>query len=320
MQHDAWFFVGIFAFIFLIWAATGGPTHPISFAGPFLSSPAPLGTGTYIGLPKAPFGLGDSDVELGNPDTGSGTTYNPGTGTTVTGGGSLAGVNFGPPSPYRGQVTLSHYITGAGSANPNNEYVTVSLASSANAPVTLTGWTLESEASGNAATIPAGTEVPTSGSVQALEPITLKPGDKAVIDSGPSPIGGSFRENECIGYFAQYQTFIPQLSNSCPTPTSEMIAHYPTYIRDTSCVSYIQKVPACTLQITPPAGMSTACAQVLQNYLSYGGCVQAHQNDTRFKGTTWRVYLGRSNAMWRKQYEVVKLIDSSGKTVDAFSY
>lgn len=318
MQHDAWFFIGIFVFIFLIWVATGGPTHPISFAGPYLSQPAPIGTGTYIGLPKAPFGLGNSDVELPNPDTGTGGSYtDSSTGAT---GGTLNNVSFGPPSSYRGQLTLDHYISGAGSANPGSEYVTLSLSSSAKAPVTISGWSLESDASGAASTIPAGTEVPLSGTIQALQQITLRPGDRAIIVSGSSPIGASFRENKCIGYFAQYQSFAPQLSNNCPAPTDEMQRYYTQYIRDTSCINYVHTLSACTLQITPPAGVSTACANFLTQYLSYNGCVSAHQNDTNFKGTTWRVYLGRTTALWRTRYEVVKLIDNNGKTVDAFSY
>jgi hypothetical protein len=321
MQHDAWFFVGVFAFIFLIWVGTGGPSHPISFAGPYLSSPSPIGSGTYIGLPKAPFGLGTSDVELTNPedDIDGGSTGSTGS-ANLTGGSSLDNVDFGPPSPYRGEVTMSHYVSGAGSANPDDEYITITLASSATAPVTISGWSLESDASGNAATIPEGTAVPTSGNIEALQPIILNPGNEAILISGQSPIGASFRENECIGYFAEYQPFEPALSTSCPTPTSELIKNYPEYIRDTACINYIKTLPACTLEITPPVGLSTACDQVLENDLSYNGCVTEHQNDTGFNGTTWRVYLGRTAAMWRTQYEVVKLIDNTGKTVDAFSY
>ena len=322
MQHDAWFFIGVFAFIFLIWVATGGPTHPISFAGPFLSAPSPLGTGTYIGLPRSPFGVGNSDVQLPNPDTGSSYTPDNGIGgsATLTGGGSLAGVDFGPPSSYRGEVTMSHYVTGSGSTNPDNEYIELSLASNAHGPVTISGWSLESGASGNAVTIPNATAVPMSGSIQALQPIILNPGDRAIIASGESPIGASFRENECIGYFAEFQQFTPQLPDSCPSPTNELIAQYPGYIRDTACINYVKTLPACTLEITPPVGLSTACEQVLENYLSYNGCVQAHLNDVGFNGTSWRIYLGRTTPFWRTQHEIVKLLDKTGKTVDAFSY
>ncbi len=312
-MHDAWFFIGVFVFIFIIWIATGGPTHPISFSGPFLSAPSPLGSGTYIGLPHAEFGIGNSNVQLPNPDTG-------GSYSSVTSGTTLSGVSFGPPSSYRGLVTLSHYVSGA-AGDPQQEYVTISLSSDATSPVTLSGWSLESDATGNSVVIPEGTEVPMSGSIQALQPVILNPGDQAIVVSGRSPIGASFRENKCIGYFAEYQTFVPELSNSCPAPLDELKQFYgPDYIRDTACIQYVTNLPSCTLSITPPVGVSTACANFLENYLSYNGCVTAHQNDSDFKGTTWRVYLGRSTPMWRSQYEVVKLLDTSGNTVDAFSY
>jgi hypothetical protein len=318
MQHDAWFFIGVFAFIFIIWVATGGPTHPLSFAGPFLSAPSPLGNGTYIGLPHAPFGIGDSDVVLPDSSTESSYTSTGSSGTQLN--TALDNVDFGPPSSYLGEVTMSHYVSGAGSSNPDDEYVTISVASNAPGPVLLSGWSLESSASGNAAIIPAGTAVPMSGSIEALQPITLNPGDKAYVISGVSPIGASFRTNECIGYFAEYQQFSPELPNDCPTPTDELERFYPNYIADVACINYIKTLPACTLEISSPGGLSTACTQILENHLSYNGCVNSHENDPNFNGTTWYIYLGRTTPMWRTQYEVVKLIDSEGKTVDAFSY
>jgi hypothetical protein len=311
MQHDAWFFIGVFAFIFIVWVATGGPAHPISFAGPFLSEPSPLGSGTYIGLPRAPFSIGASDVELVNPDTGGG-----------SGGlGSLQGVDFGTASAYRSEITLSHYVSSAGAHDPEDEYLKLSLSRSAPAPLDISGWKLESAASGNAAMIPEGTEVPTSGTVEALQPVVLQPGDTVIIDSGASPIGGSFRENECIGYFSQYQKFSPPLPNNCPAPSTELERFYgPGYIRDNACITYVATLNRCTLSISPPPGLTTACDNFLENYLSYNGCVDAHQDDSGFKSDTWRVYLGRSNAMWRTKNEVVKLLDQNGDTVDAFSY
>jgi len=319
MQHDAWFFIGVFVFIFLIWIATGGPSHPISFAGPFLSEPSPLGSGSYIGLPRAPFGIGNSDTELINPSNGlGGSSYssNPNNGL-----GALDDVALGTPSPYYGEVYLSHYVSGAGSSNPNNEYVEISLSSSAKAPVTISGFALESAATGNTVIIPKGTEVPMSGTIQALQPIILQPGDTAIVDSGESPIGASFRENECIGYFSEFQQFSPSLPNNCPDPSDELQQFYGAdYIRDNACINYVDTLNRCMIEITPPNGLTTACDNFLENHLSYNGCVQAHQSDSDFKEDTWRVYLGRSNAMWRTKNEVVKLVDPDGDTVDAFSY
>ena len=55
-------------------------------------------------------------------------------------------------------------------------------------------------------------------------------------------------------------------------------------------------------------------------YLNYNGWVAAHQNDTDFKGDTWRAYLGRTTPLWRTKNEIVRLFDINRKTVDAFSY
>ena len=320
MQHDAFFFIGIFVFIFLIWVATGGPTHPIAFTGPTLPLPQPIGGGTYLHLPQAGFGIGNSNVQLQDPLTGTGgDTFTPG--SYSSGGSSLSGISFGPPSQYRGTVTLSHYVSGAGSTNAQNEYLTLYLSSSARGPVAISGWAVVSSATGNGAQIPMGTEIPRSGTVAAIQPIVLNPGDTAILDSGRSPIGASFRENKCIGYFNQFQSFSPSLQNNCPSPTTELQNFYgPNYIRDASCINYVNNLNRCQLALTPPQGLSSSCENFLQGYLNYNGCVNAHQNDLDFRSTTWRIYLGSDTSLWRTKNEVIKLVDASGNTVDAFSY
>lgn len=317
MEHDAWFFIGVFVFIFLVWIATGGPMHPIAFAGPTLSLPGALGGGTYLSLPQATVGGGGTPVSL--PGSSGGGSF-----PNVLGAfqpPTLSGVAFGTPSPYHGIVSMSRYVSGAGSTDPGEEYVQLSVAQNAGVPVDITGWTLESAATGNAAVIPKGTEVPLSGVVNPAQDIVLTPGQQAIIISGRSPIGGSFLDNKCIGYFSDFQSFSPPLPQTCPTPASELSTFYgSTYIRDIACINYVNTIPRCQASLSPPTTVSGACQSFLVTYLNYNGCVAAHQNDADFKGNTWRIYLGRTTPMWRTQYEVVKLLDAQGKTVDAFSY
>ncbi|HUX81155.1 MAG TPA: hypothetical protein VMV38_02450, partial [Candidatus Paceibacterota bacterium] len=188
-------------------------------------------------------------------------------------------------------------------------------------PVDLTGWTLMSSATGNATSIPKGTELPTSGIVNAAQDIVLTPGQRALVISGQSPIGASFRENKCIGYFSTFQKFSPSLPQNCPAPADELTSFYGgNYIRDAACIDYVNTLSRCQVALTPPSGSSSACQSLVVNYFNYNGCVTAHQKDADFSGSTWRIYLGRSNAMWRQTHEVVKLLDSTGKTVDAFTY
>ena len=315
MEHDVWFFIGVFAFIFLVWIATGGPLHPLAFAGPQLSEPGALGGGTYLSLPRAPFSVGGSNASL--PGSSGGSNISSGSGLTTFGGSDL----FGTPSIYHGLVSMSPYVSGAGSTNPENESIEISVSQNAGVPVDLTGWTLSSEATGNATAIPKGTEVPASGIINAAQDIVLSPGEHAIVISGQSPIGASFRENKCIGYFSTFQNFSPALPQNCPAPSDELASFYGSgYIRDAACIDYVNKLSRCQVAITPPVGATSACQSFLTKYLNYNGCVDAHKSDADFAGDTWRIYLGRTNSMWRTRHEVVKLLDAKGNTVDAFSY
>lgn len=316
--HDAWFFIGIFVFIFLIWIATGGPLHPIAFTGPTLAEPGALGGGTYLSLPTAPFSVGSKNVSL--PGSSRGGSFSSG-GSRPPLPTFAGGTVFGEASPYYGLVSMSHYVSGAGSPDPGSEYVEIDVSQNSGVPVDLTGWTLESESTGNAVIIPQGTEVPTSGIVNAAQDIVLAPGERAIVISGQSPIGASFRENKCIGYFSTFQKFSPPLPQNCPVPSDELSSFYGTgYIRDAACIDYVNSLSRCQVVLTPPPGATSACQSFLTNYLNYNGCVNAHRSDADFAGDTWRIYLGRTSSMWRTQHEVVKLLDINGKTVDAFSY
>jgi hypothetical protein len=313
-MHDAWFFIGVFAFIFLIWVATGGPLHPIAFTGPKLAQPGVLGGGTYLQLPRAPYGVGGSNISLPGSSSGENTQNSSET-------PALGGSTFGPLSPYRNIVRMSHYISGAGSADPGNEYIEISVAQNAGFPIDISGWALSSDVTGNIVSIPKGTEVPASGTINAAENIVLTPGTRAMLISGRSPIGASFRENKCIGYFSTFQKFSPPLPQNCPTPSDELSSLYGAgYIRDVACIDYVNKLSRCQVALSPPVTVSGACQNFMVQYLNYNGCVTAHRNDSDFLGDTWRVYLGRTSPLWRANREVVKLLDINRKTVDAFSY
>jgi len=315
-MHDAWFFVGVLVFIFLIWIATGGPTHPISFTGPMLDQPEELGGGTYLQLPRAPFMVNRREVTLrGYSSSGSSNT---GYSNTE---GSLYGISFGPPSTYQGMVTMSHSVSNASSTDPNTEYVKI-LSTRANVPISISNWRLVSAASGKSAFLPLGTTVPTFGVVNPTQNIVLAPGERAQITSGRSPIGVSFRENKCTGYLNTFQEFTPSLPRSCPNPSDELASFYgQNYVRDASCIDYVAKLPRCETVLFPPSRrISATCKSFVLQRLNYNSCVSVHKYDPDFNGDTWHIYIGLTKPLWRGKHEVVKLLDASGKTVDAFSY
>ncbi len=314
MEHDAWFFIGVFVFIFLIWIATGGPLHPIAFSGPRLALPGQLGGGSYLSLPRSPYGIGGTNTALPGSSSGGGSIGSADTSL-------IGGMTFGDVSPYHGIVTMDHSVSGAGSTDPRNEYIEIRVAQDAPVPVDISGWTLLSDASGSSSSIPKGAETPTSGIVNAAQDIVLTAGEQAIVVSGQSPIGASFRENKCIGYFSSFQNFTPSLPLNCPAPSNELASFYGAgYIRDASCIDYVNTLSRCQAALSPPPTVSGMCQSFLVKYLNYNGCLDAHRNDADFNGDTWHIYLGRSDSMWRTQHEVVKLLDTTGKTVDAFSY
>jgi len=304
-MHDAWFFIGIFAFIFVIWFASGGPTRPLSFTGPTLAQPGALGGGTYLQLPRSPFSI--SDIRGSRDDAGSQTSF--------------TGSSFGNLSPHRGLIKVNRSISGVGASNPVNEQLEIRVAQNAGVPIGVSGWTFSSDVSSKVALIPRGTEVPLSGTINATQEIVLSPGMRAIVISGQSPIGASFRENKCIGYFSTFQKFSPALPQNCPTPVSELASFYEgDVVRDVSCTNYVKTLSRCQVALSPPVTVSQTCQNFSIKYFNYNGCVNAHKNDPDFLGDTWRIYLGRTNSLWRTKNEIVRLLDAGGKTVDAFSY
>lgn len=320
MEHDAWFFIGVFVFVFIVWIAVGGPLHPLAFSGPTLAEPQELGGGTYLQFPRAAFSIGRSEVTL--PGSSNGQSIN-GAGSDIP--APVYGIAFGTPSPYRSLVTLSNYVSNASSTS---EYVEISVSQNAGAPVDISGWVLGSGATGNTATIPRGTAVPTSGVVNASQDIVLQPGERAVISSGKSPVGASFRENKCTGYFNTFQKFYPSLPQNCPVASNELSTFYPgiTYIHDPACVDYTSTISRCQIPLTRTAKVNATCQSFLENYLNYNGCVIAHRNDPDFNGTTWHIYLNNVNSkgqtvpLWRATHEFIKLFDANLKTIAQFSY
>ncbi len=294
---DFVFFLGILLVIFAVWVGAGGPERQISFSGPFLRPISTTGTTAEA--------------------YGDGSGYRPIEGTSwipFTGGSGSSNET----SKYRDVVTISRDTTGVTSSDERKEYVVINVSSQASGPISLTGWKLVSTKSGTATGFPQGTEVARSGSVNTLSAIKLNPGDQAIVTSGRSPVGVSFKENMCTGYLAEKQTFTPSLSLQCPSPSQE----FSRFSDDDSdeCQSYIRSFGQCKTEGSQDDNVSRACENFVDDYLNYNGCVDVHKNDPSFSLTTWRIFLGARDELWAQSRETILLIDSSGETVDSLSY
>jgi hypothetical protein len=324
-MNETWFFVGLLVFILVVWIALGGPTRGVSFSFPTISyAPGEAATtsgGGALALPRAPFGVGGASIHLPDIYAGIGGSGAPGSGSSkplIT----VPGVVLPALSTYSGRVRLGSVVN-ASSSDATSEYLRLSVVDDRGPSIDITGWQLISGATYKNAFIPRGTLLPASGVVNATSDIVLDPGDSAIIVSGTSPVGGSFRESTCTGYFGSTQAFTPPLAASCPSAADDLAAYYGTpYIHDPSCIDYARTLPRCRIPVSGTGNLTLTCQDFLDTYMNYTGCVAAHQNNADFASKTWRIYLGRStkNPLWRSTHEVVELLDRNGLLVDALSY
>jgi len=317
MRADALLFIGILVFIFIVWIAMGGTAHPISFSGPV----TPRATGissTTGGFSLRSFG-GSGTVSNQQVESDLNKVQQ---GVVDLQENYVESQRFGTPSVYKGLVTIHHSIGPLMSEDPDTEYLTISVSSRApEAGIDVSGWSVEGEAEGKSFSIPEGVNLPHLGDVNQNEPVVLAPGQTAIITVGDSPVGMSFRENMCTGYFDQFQDFSPPIQHLCPSPTTDFNRFYlgdPKKLD--ACHAYIQSVHSCTVPLDTPSGLGSDCNQFIDQYLNYNGCVDAHTGDKGFFGNEWRVYVGRGSDFFTKDHDTVKLLDTSGNTVDLLTY
>lgn len=225
--------------------------------------------------------------------------------------------NFDNPSPYFGLVEIRQ--AAAMTQSPNGQYI--ELQATGGTAVSISGWALESAASGARVTIPEAAALFRMGSVNAVEPIKLTPGGRAVVITGPSPVGVSFQENKCTGYLGTLQPFVPELPAQCPLPLAAIPRTASNEARlGSSCFDYLATLPPCTFPSNPPNTLGAACRAEIQNTLSYNGCVQQQKNTPGFSSHTWRVYLAWGKPLWSVGNDIIRLLDDRGRIVNVLNY
>ncbi len=223
-------------------------------------------------------------------------------------------------SEYNGIVDMQFI---SHSTDPAQEYIVIHINSSTKS-IPVTGWKIKSLASGTSVTIPKGSYLYFSGVVNGEQDIYLTGNDTLYLVTGISPNGANFKVNKCSGYLNQFQTFTPYLGGYCPAPRNEDLSSIPRTGYNDTCFDYIDNMPSCRIQTDAlPAGYgkwSSECTDFIYKKINYPSCVDAHKGDKDFYQPEWRVYLKRSETLWKNSREDVVLLDQYGKIVDEIKY
>ncbi|CAN5712824.1 hypothetical protein BH11PAT2_BH11PAT2_08910 [soil metagenome] len=313
MRSDAILFAAIFIFIFILWVYTGGPTHPISFAGPYLTPVTNVGGESQAYGPKTGSlgGAVSKTTFWGNWSAGWGTSNSNSTNTSA-------------PDPSRSPSTGKIYIDGGsshlGNGGASQEYVTLRASSNISSPISITGWQLVSKNSGTHTVIRQGTPIVRQSTAG---PITLKANDQAIISTGASSEGASFKETKCTGYLNQRDnSYYPQLSEyTCPSPINDLDSYQSgSPVQYNQCADYVRGLQGCRTGDVTSVNLASWCESFITNQLTYNGCVRAHQDDTNFYSNTWRVFQGSGTPLWRSRGDTITLLDQNLLVVDQYSY
>ena len=319
---DLWWFVAIMIALWILWYATGGPSRPESWRGPFIEPPAPIGTGEI-------YGVGHADSSSLATPPASDSQFN-----------GWEERPLSARSPWYGQVSINDG-NGAYEIQPGKEYIELTASYSNLAPINITGWQLVNNPARHnpvgVAVIPSAVKLFTSAGASTWGPIILRPGDRAVVITGRPlslsywPIQQSFRFNKCVGYLDEEfknADITPSLRTRCPRPADEPgVATLPD-----KCYDFVRSMSSCHEPefeenregINRVDGqiddLTNQCRLYIQDHFNYNACVKWHEQDSDFYGDEWRVYLNRTWDMWAENRELITLYDQSGKIVAEESY
>lgn len=217
---------------------------------------------------------------------------------------------------WEGAINISY--ARAKENNPQKEYIELRPSFSAKDSMPISGWYLQNR-DGTKAQIPKGTNLAYSARVNPQQTIYLNSGDRAIIITGESPVGTSFRLNKCTGYFGQFQEFNPSLPKHCPDPEDEL-ENSSLYYED-ECYNYVKTLSRCETPLRDFAlDISNDCREFLNEDLTYTSCVDAHKNDDDFYEKEWRIYLGRNEELWSNGRDAIRLFDDKGNLIKEIAY
>ena len=228
-------------------------------------------------------------------------------------------------SPLEGQVRLSR--GNVFTEDYDREYLVLRASGSNKDSVDISGWLIESYVTDEGGTIPFGTRLYQKGRVNATAPILLEPGETAYVITGESPVGISFHENRCTGYLSEFQDFSPSLTRSCPRARDlfeELFFTNDNLYFDDACYDYMRSVSTCEIvdidDLLRDDDITEGCKLFVEQELNYNSCFDRNVHTPYFDDGQWYIYIGRTGELWKRDRDILRLFDRSGRTVDVLEY
>jgi hypothetical protein len=305
-------FIMILVLLGILWVATGGPSRPISHAGPFLTAPTVPGVNLRTGQTTS----GGESQGYGSSGSSQPQSQNLWDIFFTNHGGVSSGAQG--DSRYSSAVSLEASQTSE--SDPAHEYITLRISGNATSSFTISGWTLENKQKAIRVTLGSAAETFSAGDINSQTPVTVGPGGTVYIVTGRSPNGASFRTNKCIGYLEQFQDYQPSLNRNCPLPQDEGLLNSGK-TSSSGCIDFLDQLGQCEVYTdTLPDTLDSSCKDFIKNDLTYNGCVSRHRNDPDFYANEWHLYLNRDQDLWSDTHDQVLLWDENGKLISSVTY
>lgn len=224
------------------------------------------------------------------------------------------------PSPYAGSVIFLDQVENIKKSRPEQEYFILSVADTIDEPIEITGWKVYDHKEKTSYEIPDGKRI--FGSFESPNrPIRVQGGDIAIVSSGISPTGFSFRVNKCSGFRSQFKQFTPPVKTDCPSPVDAFVADSSVPYTDNRCYAFVNSLTTCETVTELPSGVTAACRRFLEKSINEQGCIDLHRNDQDFFLSEWRVFLGSKRSLWRNSdRNIIYLVDQNNLLVATLIY